>query len=217
MAGEEQKQFVFVGLGNPGKKYEMTRHNIGYLVVKSYAQKQGWPLKDEARFEGQASKGALDNAKVHLLLPTTYMNESGRAVRKYLDFYKLSAQQVVVVTDDMDLPFGTMRFKASGSAGTHNGLKSIEKHLGTQRYARLRMGIGDKGVFQDAADYVLGRFSAEEAQTLDAFLESAVNVLQRLPSEETGRIMTDVNKKVKQDNKTDLLHGEGQEIHNESK
>ncbi|MEC7840442.1 MAG: aminoacyl-tRNA hydrolase [Chlamydiota bacterium] len=217
MAGDNRKEFIFVGLGNPGKQYEMTRHNIGNLVVQSLAKSQGLAFKDESRFQAQVTKGVVDNVKVHLVLPTTYMNESGVAVRRYIDFFKLDPQAVVVVSDDIDLPFGHMRLRESGSAGTHNGLKSVEKHIGTQKYPRLRMGIGAGHQSQELASHVLSRFDSDEAATLDSFVDKGVNVLLRIVREEMTSIMNDVNRKVNKKQKTDLLQVEGQEKNNDSR
>jgi len=215
VAEKTREEFIFVGLGNPGKEYEMTRHNIGNLVVQSLAQKRGMTFKDESRFQAQVSKGVVDGVKVHLVLPMTYMNESGQAVRRYIDFFKLSPKAVIVVSDDVDLPFGQMRIKESGSAGTHNGLKSVQKHLGTQDYSRLRMGIGSGHESQELSSHVLSRFNGDEAATLDSFVDGGVNVLMRITREEITSIMNDVNRKVNKKQKTNLLQVEGQENNND--
>lgn len=146
--------WIFVGLGNPGPLYEMTRHNMGFLVVRAFAQRQGWIFKEDKRFKALIVRGFIDGILVHLLLPTTYMNLSGMAVRRYLDFFKLAHDRLVVVTDDIALSFGRLRVKTMGSAGGHNGLKSVEAYLGTSRYIRLKMGIGHPGE-KVLSDYVL--------------------------------------------------------------
>ncbi len=217
MVESNAKQFLFVGLGNPGKQYESTRHNIGYLVVEDLARKHGMTFKEESRFEAMVAKGHVDQIKTHLILPTTYMNESGRAVRRYLDFFKLDPEQVIVISDDIDLPFGKMRLREAGSPGTHNGLKSVEKHLGTKKYPRLRMGIGAGHANQELASHVLSRFNAEEAITLDAFIDRGCSVLERMTREDTLNIMNDVNRKVNKKQKTDLLQNEGQEKQDDSR
>lgn len=213
MTNEDAKQFVYVGLGNPGKEYEKTRHNIGNLVLRSFAHNQGFVFKADARFKAEIAKGEISGVKIHCLFPTTYMNESGVAVRKYIDFFKINSNRVVVISDDVDLPFGQMRLKTSGGAGTHNGLKSIEKYLATQCYPRLRMGIGLGYKDQDLADHVLSRFSAEEAATLDSFIKQGASVLARLIIEDIALVMNDINKK----QKTDFLLEEGQEKNNDSR
>lgn len=216
---ETVKHCVIVGLGNPGKKYEATRHNIGFMVVKELASKLGWRLKEETQFSAYCAHGQVGDTICRLLLPTTYMNNSGQAVRRYLDYYQLGPENVIVVTDDVALPFGEMRLRTMGSAGGHNGLKSVEAHLGTRHYIRLRMGVGapDKlGSDDDAlADYVLSGFSGNEAKTLPHFVEKGAHVLWQLLHEAVTRVMNEVNgkgPKVKQ-----KPPQEGQENKNESK
>lgn len=199
MADEDTKQFIYVGLGNPGKEYEKTRHNIGNLVLRAFADNQGFLFKSDSRFKAEIAKGEINGVKIHCLFPTTYMNESGVAVRKYIDFFKINSSRVVVISDDVDLPFGQIRLKTAGGAGTHNGLKSVEKHLTTQNYPRLRMGIGLGYKDQDLADHVLSRFNAEEAATLDSFIKQGASVLVRLINEDIALVMNDVNKKQKTD------------------
>jgi peptidyl-tRNA hydrolase, PTH1 family len=188
-----ERQFVVVGLGNPGKEYALTRHNMGYLVVQALAGLQGWKFKEEKQFHGQTAKGKIGDVTVHLLLPLTYMNESGQAVRSLLDFYKLGPQSLIVVTDDADQPFGQMRLRTIGSPGGHNGLKSIQAHLHTQHYTRLRMGIGRGQPERPLADYVLDVFSNEEKQNLAAFIDSGITVVKRLVLEEVAAVMNSVN------------------------
>ncbi|MCB1111940.1 MAG: aminoacyl-tRNA hydrolase [Chlamydiales bacterium] len=193
---ESDKEFLIVGLGNPGKEYENTRHNLGDIVVRAFASQRGWTFKDEKRFQGLVARGQIGDVKVHLLLPTTYMNESGRSVRKYINFYRFRTGQVIVATDDVDLPYGQLRLRESGSAGGHNGLKSIQQHLGTQHYTRLRLGVGQKNEGQEMTSHVLGRFSAEEKQQLPEILQQGTEVLLRLLKEEVPRVMNDVNRKL---------------------
>lgn len=217
MVGSSEKQLVIVGLGNPGKKYELTRHNIGFITIEGFAKLFGLSLKDEPRFNAKVVKGQVGHVKVHLVMPQTYMNESGRSVRKYLDFYNLTAADLVVVVDDVAIPFGMLRLRESGSAGGHNGLKSMERTLGTKNFARLRMGIGSKKhPSQNLANHVLERFSKEEIASLPLFVERGVEVLQRMTKEELSLIMNAVNEKVTKEKKTDLLQGE-QENNNDSK
>lgn len=201
MTYSDQKYFVFVGLGNPGVQYEMTRHNLGYLVVQAFAARVGWHFKDDKRLNALVTKGLIDGTVVHLLLPTTYMNVSGLAVRRYLDFFKLEATRVVVVTDDIALPFGQLRLKTMGSTGGHNGLKSVEAHLGTAHYIRLRMGIGHPGE-RVLANYVLEPFNREELEQLKVFVDRGVEVLTRLLKESVSQLMNTVNTKPQQ--KADL-------------
>jgi PTH1 family peptidyl-tRNA hydrolase len=190
----ETKEWLFVGLGNPGKKYEMTRHNMGYLAIQAFARLHDLTIKENKQLVGLTAKGEILNTGVHLVLPTTYMNESGQAVRRYLDYYKLNMTSLVVVCDDIDLPFGHLRLRKMGTAGGHNGLKSIERHLNTNRYARLRMGIGRSlNSNQILSDYVLENFTAAELEFLPSFLMQATQALQQLLTTSFSKVMNGVN------------------------
>jgi PTH1 family peptidyl-tRNA hydrolase len=184
--------FVFVGLGNPGPQYAMTRHNMGYLVVQALAAKWGWLLREDRRFNALVVKGIIGGVAVHLLLPLTFMTLSGSSVQRYLEYFKLPLSHLVVVTDDIALNYGDLRLKVSGSAGGHNGLKSIQSHLGTANYMRLRMGVGHPGG-QGLADYVLDPFTIDELKTLQSFIDRGVEVLQRLLKESASQVMNAVN------------------------
>jgi len=186
---------LIVGLGNPGKTYEMTRHNLGRLSVQALAKDLGSTWKYEARFEGQRCHVQYEGHDADLLLPETYMNESGRAVRSFLDFYKLPADSVVVVVDDMALPFGQMRLRLSGTAGGHNGLKSIEAHLGTKDYCRFRLGIG-KDCQQGDVDWVLGHFTKAEKEQMVDLISAAKECLKKLICKEFQKVASQVNQKV---------------------
>lgn len=188
----QMPQLVLVGLGNPGLRYEMTRHNMGFLVIKALAELLGWQLKEEKRFNSLCVKGVFDNVVIHLVLPLTYMNLSGKALRSYLDYFKLPSNNVIVVTDDIALAFGQMRLKTMGSAGGHNGLKSIEEHLGTAQYIRLRMGISHPGV-KNLAEYVLEPFSVEELIELSNVVNRGRDVLLRVAKEDISQVMNTVN------------------------
>lgn len=188
-----QSVYVFVGLGNPGLRYEMTRHNMGFLVIREFAARLGWSFKEEKRHQALVAKGFVEEVEIHIILPLTYMNLSGEAVKSYLDYYKLPVSALVVVTDDIALSFGVIRLKAMGSAGGHNGLKSIEFHLRTPEYKRLRMGIGHPGESR-LTDYVLETFSAEEKKELASIVERGREVLHRLIKEDISRLMEAVNK-----------------------
>jgi peptidyl-tRNA hydrolase, PTH1 family len=185
-------QILFVGLGNPGLQYEMTRHNIGFLVIQELVHRLGWSLKDDKRFNARMAKGLSEDQTIHLLLPLTYMNLSGNAVRRYVDYFKIPFSCIVVVTDDIALPFGKLRLRSMGSAGGHNGLKSIEACLGTSHYKRLRMGIGHPGE-KMLVNYVLEIFNHVEQQELPTFIDRGVEVLQRLLKESFSHVMTSVN------------------------
>lgn len=192
MSQTDLQTFLFVGLGNPGPQYEMTRHNMGYLVVQEFAHRLGWSFKEDKRFNSRVAKGICENKTVHLVLPLTYMNLSGNAVWRYVDYFKIPIHCIVVVTDDIALAFGQLRLRAMGSAGGHNGLLSIETSLRTSHYKRLRMGISHPGE-KMLANYVLETFSHTEQQELQKFIDRGVEVLQRLLKESFSHVMTSVN------------------------
>lgn len=173
---------LIVGLGNPGAKYDRTRHNIGFEIIDALAK--SYPevsLAENKRFQGIAGEFCSAGERTILLKPTTFMNISGQAVRAVLDWYKLDAASVLVVYDDMDLPTGKLRLRLSGGAGGHNGMKSIIAHLGTQEFPRLRIGIGstDKLGDKDSAvvSHVLGRFAPEDRKIVDAVIPMAVEAI----------------------------------------
>jgi PTH1 family peptidyl-tRNA hydrolase len=188
---------VFVGLGNPGKKYEMTRHNLGFLVVKAFAEEYSLKFKEESRFHALMARGQADGKNLFLLMPTTYMNESGRAVKALIDYYKLDLNKLVVVSDDIALEFGVMRLRLMGSSGGHNGLKSIAASLGTHHYARLRMGIGPGTGTLSMADHVLDNFTEEELKSLPEVLKKGASALKQLLTENFTHVMSNVNAKLK--------------------
>lgn len=192
----DNKTWVIVGLGNPGRKYERTRHNIGFMVVQELAKGRQWALKEDSRWPGIAGKGNVADTNVHLLMPTTYMNESGRAIQRYLAYYKLSTVHLLVVHDDVDLEFGVVRLRPGGGAGGHNGLKSITAYLGSPGYKRLRMGISDRE-HGDLADYVLSEFSSEEQGQLGSFIKQGVDVIEELFRSDLHTVMNRVNARKK--------------------
>ena len=157
---------LVVGLGNPGSKYERSRHNVGFAVVDQVANTNG---ADPFRtgFDGLTSECTVDGERVLLLKPTTYMNRSGASVRKTLDFYKLPIEAVLIVCDDFSLPLGRLRFRGSGSAGGQNGLKDVIAALGTEGVPRLRIGIDPPPEGIDPADYVLSGFKPSERKAID--------------------------------------------------
>lgn len=173
-----EKSFLIVGLGNPGKMYDNTRHNIGFRAVKALAAKYALSFRPALiRAKGNLAKGKIQNKSVLLLLPLTYMNDSGLAVKKTCDFYKISPDHLVAITDDVALPIGKIRFRVKGSCGGHNGLRSIESHLKTQEYSRLRIGVGDHGQ-EELAEYVLGRFTREEELLLTDVVDQVIHGIE---------------------------------------
>lgn len=156
--------YLIVGLGNPGKEYENTRHNMGFRFIDAFAKEQGG-LTFHEKFLGSYAECFYQGEKVILLKPLSYMNLSGKVVRSFVDFYQIDLDHLLVLCDDLDLPFSTYRLKKSGSSGGHNGLKDIEKFLGTKDYKRLKLGISHNRNY-DTKDYVLGHFSKEETDIL---------------------------------------------------
>lgn len=173
---------LIVGLGNPGAKYDRTRHNIGFEAIDTLAKVWQIGLSENRKFQGFFGEGmAAGRVKIRLLKPTTYMNNSGQAIRAVTDWYKLPPESVLVIYDDMDLPVGKLRLRLSGSAGGQNGMKSTIAHLGTQTFPRLRIGIGSAkngDVAGDAVSHVLGRFSAREAEVMTEVLHLAVSAIE---------------------------------------
>jgi PTH1 family peptidyl-tRNA hydrolase len=167
---------LLVGLGNPGSRYAETRHNVGFMVLERMAARSGVPFRSQPKLHGLLAELGTGPARLRLLMPQTFMNESGRAIRAALDWYRLVPGQFLVVVDDMDLPFGRLRLRAAGSAGGHNGLRSTIQHLGTQEFARLRIGIGAPALEaqerrERTVGHVLGRFSPAERPALEAVLD----------------------------------------------
>ena len=167
---------LLVGLGNPGSRYAETRHNVGFMVLERMAARSGVPFRSQPKLHGLLAELGTGPARLRLLMPQTFMNESGRAIRAALDWYRLVPGQLLVVVDDMDLPFGRLRLRAAGSAGGHNGLRSTIQHLGTQEFARLRIGIGAPALEaqerrERTVGHVLGRFSPAERPALEAVLD----------------------------------------------
>ncbi|HWQ92571.1 MAG TPA: aminoacyl-tRNA hydrolase [Clostridia bacterium] len=170
--------YLIVGLGNPGGDYVRTRHNAGFEVVQRLATRWGAGWSFEKRFKANLARADRGSRRVLLCEPQTYMNLSGEAVSAVVVFYRLALSRVLVVVDDADLPLGQLRMRPSGSSGGHHGLESIEQHLGTRDYARLRVGIGRRGSERQIAGHVLGRFSSTESMVADKVLAAAADQAQ---------------------------------------
>ncbi len=168
--------YLIVGLGNIGDEYAQTRHNIGFRVVDTLAQEAGITFEDK-RY-GFVATMKVKNQTLTLLKPSTYMNLSGNAVRYWMNEKKIPVERILVVVDDLSLPFGHLRLKPSGSDGGHNGLKHIASILGSQKYARLRFGIGNDFPRGGQVDYVLGEFTPEDLQTMDERLKLAAEAVK---------------------------------------
>jgi peptidyl-tRNA hydrolase, PTH1 family len=161
---------LFVGLGNPGAKYANNRHNIGFMAVDEIARRHGFaPWR--RRFQGETAEGVLDREKVVLLKPTTYMNESGRAVQEAQNFFKLSAGEITVFQDELELPPAKVRVKIGGGIAGHNGLRSISSHIGND-YRRVRLGIGHPGVKELVHSHVLSDFAKSDREWVEALCDS---------------------------------------------
>ncbi len=181
---------LIVGLGNLGKAYEGTRHNIGFVVVDAFARKLSLTFKEKVKFKGLLAEGS----SLVVLKPTTYMNLSGESVFSLSQYLKISPSKILVVVDDVDLPFGQIRLRINSGPGTHNGLKSIEEHLKTNRYARLRIGIGGDRR-RPLADFVLSRFSKEEEKELPEITEKAIQTIEIWRTQGITRAMDFANRK----------------------
>lgn len=163
---------IIVGLGNPGKRYHGTRHNVGFAVVDAFAEAPN-TTGFTSRFDSQLAERYENSDKVLLVKPETFMNLSGRAVRQVLDFYQVEPTDLLVVCDDINLPLGKLRFRARGTHGGHNGLRDIQNHLGTTEYSRLRIGV-DSPPEEGAIDHVLGRFRPAEKPVIEDAIAQAV-------------------------------------------
>lgn len=167
---------LIVGLGNPGKEYEHTKHNIGFNFIDNYLSYKKFDVIWSKKFDGLLYQCSIDDEKVLFLKPQTFMNLSGISVRKVIDYYKIDLSDILIISDDLDLNVGNFKLKLSGSSGGHNGLKDIEKHLSTDNYKRLKIGISnDKEL--DTKDYVLSKFSKSDLTTLNQLFEYLNNVL----------------------------------------
>lgn len=184
---------LIAGLGNPDKEYQGTRHNIGFEVVESLAEKFGVEVKKE-KFGAALGQTIFEDKKLILLKPLTYMNNSGQVIATVAGFYKLTAEQILVITDDMALEPGLIRIRASGSAGSHNGLADIVEKLGTENFSRLRVGIGEKGQME-GRDYVLSRPSQAQRELLDKAVVEAAEAAVFWVSQGADATMTKFNKK----------------------
>ncbi len=163
---------LVVGLGNPGRKYKTTKHNIGFMCLDYYAKKHKLKLKKENKFSGES----LKTGDLVLLKPHTFMNESGQSIRKIMNFYNIDVNDILVIYDDLDLPLGKTRLREKGGSAGHNGIKSIISNLQTQEFKRVRIGI-DKNPLYETKNYVLSSFSKKEKAVLDPVLEKVANII----------------------------------------
>ena len=183
---------LIVGLGNPGSQYEYTRHNIGFLALDEIAKEFAINV-NKIKFKGLWGQGMVHGEKVYLLKPHTYMNNSGESVREILDYFKISPKDMIVLVDDIDIDFGEVRIKKQGSAGTHNGLKSIIYHIMDDQFPRIKIGVGKKHEKQDLANFVLSTFSQEEGKVMEACISRTKDIVNEIIKEDVERAMNKFN------------------------
>lgn len=184
---ESEVARLVVGLRNPGRSYEGTRHNLGFEVVERVLDRAGVSLgRSPSRVSGLSASIGDPSARALVLVPTTFMNESGRAVRAMLDYYRLNSTQMLVVHDDIDLDFGRLRLQVAGGSGGHNGIRSVETALGSNEFSRLKVGIGRPPGSRDPAGFVLERFSKRERPEVDVLIEDAADVVELWLTNPTG-------------------------------
>ena len=184
---------LVVGLGNPGRKYVGTRHNIGFEVISELARRHAMGMRPKAKFEGELVETFYNNEKICLLCPLTFMNLSGKCVKPVMDFYKMSPDDLLVVCDDFNLPVAKLRFRPDGSAGGQNGLNDIIRQLGTQKFARLRVGIGKPPPEWDISGYVLGKFDKADFAEMEKSVKRAADGVQVWLEEGIGVAMNRFN------------------------
>lgn len=188
--------FLIVGLGNPGKQYENTRHNVGFDAIDVLVDEYRIPSSGK-QHKAMYGKGVIEGQKVILAKPLTYMNLSGEAVRAMVDYYKIDPEtELLVIFDDISLAPGNIRIRKKGSAGGHNGIKSIITHLGTQNFQRIKVGVGEKPKNWDLADYVLGAFSKDDRKLVDEALERSAKAAALIVQGEIDEAMNLYNKKL---------------------
>lgn len=181
-----------VGLGNPGKKYEQTRHNVGFMVIDELASRHHFSLSKK-KFNGLYAMETIQGEKVILLAPQTYMNLSGEAVRPLMEYYNLELEDIIVIYDDLDLPTGKIRLRQKGGHGGHNGLRSIIDNLGSKDFKRVRIGIGRPEGRVPVIDYVLGKFSREEEQEAGDSIQKAADACEAWLNKPFPQVMNDYN------------------------
>ena len=191
----EKRMYIIVGLGNPGREYHNTRHNIGFDVIDRLAEKENISVI-ESKHKALIGKGYVAGEKVILAKPQTYMNLSGESVRALVDYYKVDEEsELIVISDDISLDVGQIRIRKKGSAGGHNGLKNIIANLGHDQFCRIKMGVGEKPKGYDLADYVLGHFTGEERKVMDEAADRAVEAIHMILTEDIDKAMNHYNTK----------------------
>ena len=184
---------LIVGLGNPGKEYINTRHNIGYLALEKCSKAFNFTF-DKTKFDGQYAKTIINDKEYMFLLPEKYMNLSGEVIRDYVNYFKIDISNILVISDDLDMDLGKIKLKESGSSGGHNGLKNIELHLDTNKYKRLKVGIANNKMI-DTKDYVLGKFSEDEKVIIDTATDKVVSIIEDFSLISFDKLMSKYNNK----------------------
>ncbi len=182
---------LIVGLGNPGKEYENTRHNTGYIFIDSFAEKLNISF-DKQKFNGLYAETTINGEKILLVKPLSFMNLSGEVVGKFVNFYKIDINDILVISDDLDMEVGRIRLRYKGSSGGHNGLKNIALHLNTEDFKRLKIGISNNKLM-DTKDYVLGKFSKEEKEVIEKMKPTINELLQDFLNLDFDRLMGKYN------------------------
>lgn len=167
---------LIVGLGNPGKEYEKTRHNIGFMVINKFLKENNLDL-NKTKFNGKYTETNIKGEKVILLEPQKYMNLSGEVIRDFVKFYKIDVKDILIISDDLDMDCGKIRLREKGSSGGHNGLKNIELHLNTNEYKRLKIGVGNNKMIE-TKDYVLGKFSKEDYEKIENSIKITKEIIE---------------------------------------
>jgi len=185
---------LIVGLGNPGEQYARTRHNAGVWFVSRFADQQGATFKEEKKFFGRTATTLFESQEMRLLLPTTYMNESGKSVRALAHFFKIPPEQILIVHDELDLPTGVIRFKQGGGLAGHNGLRDITQRLGgNQDFNRIRIGVGHPGQKSDVTGHVLGTVSKKDESTIYQCIDEALRLMPLVVNGEWQKAMNELN------------------------
>lgn len=182
----------FVGLGNPGPKYDNTRHNIGFMAIDKLSSDTSIAL-DKTKFKCQYGTGFLNGEKVMLIKPQTFMNLSGEGVRPLIDYYNIELEDIVVIYDDLDLPVGRIRLRQKGSGGGHNGIKSLTQHFGTEKYNRIRLGIERPPAGMPVTNYVLGKFPKADTNIVDKVLDATSKACQNFVTASFIDVMNEYN------------------------
>ncbi|WP_243343118.1 aminoacyl-tRNA hydrolase [Anaerococcus sp. AGMB09787] len=186
--------YLIVGLGNPGLQYENTRHNIGFLTIDRLSEKYGIKVK-KLKFKSLYGQGEISGHKVMLVKPQTYMNNSGEAVREIKNFFKIDVEKIIVIVDDIDIDFGTIRIRKKGSAGTHNGMKSIIYQIQDDNFTRIKVAVGQKPDYMDLANFVLSGFSESEVKVIRDEIDLAVESIEMIVDERVDKAMSLYNSK----------------------